>query len=279
MTHEESTTDTASLHSPSGPQPRARASGGPVLVGGHRMLLHEFSKDRWITPMLEAGKLIEPFTAEWAGNFVRVGDTCLDLGAHIGVGALALARLVGPTGRVMAFEPEHGNFALLEANVRLNGYENVALHRAAVSNRSGEARLHLSDDNAGGHFLETATNGGRTIPVPAIVLDEFLESNERIDLIKLDIQGTETAALQGMKRLLGQQDRRVLIVKFWPAGLHRAGSNSEELLESLSRLGFRMYMIDEGNRRLVQFTSKQLSQASNANRDWFTNLLCVKTNL
>jgi FkbM family methyltransferase len=243
------------------------------------MLLHEFSKDRWITPLLEAGKLIEPFAVEWAGNFVRVGDTCLDIGAHIGVGTLALARLVGPTGCVLAFEPEPGNFALLEANVRLNGYDNVVLHKAAVSNRQGDAFLHLSGDNAGGHFLENSMNGDCTIPVPTIILDEFLEPNERVDFIKLDIQGTETAALQGMKRLLGRQQRGVFIVKFWPAGLLRAGSNSEELLESLSRLGFRMYMIDEGDRRLVQVTSKQLSQASNANRDWFTNLLCVKANL
>jgi FkbM family methyltransferase len=278
MTHEDLATDTTSLQT-GGPRPRARASGGPVLVSGHRMLLHEFSKDRWITPMLEAGKLIEPFAAEWAGNFVRVGDICLDIGAHIGVGTLALARLVGPTGRVMAFEPEQGNFALLEANVRLNGYENVALHQAAVSNRSGEARLHVSDDNAGGHFLDNTTNGGRTMPVPTIILDELLESIERLDFIKLDIQGAETAALQGMKRLLGQQECGVLIVKFWPAGLNRAGSNSEELLESLSDFGFRTYMIDEGNRRLVQVTNKQLLQASNAIRDWFTNLLCVKTSL
>src|SRR5216683_4730907 len=75
----------------------------PVRVHHHWMMLHDFKSDKWISPLLAAGKLFEPFETEWIQNLVRPGDTALDIGAHIGFYTLLLARLVGPAGRVLSF--------------------------------------------------------------------------------------------------------------------------------------------------------------------------------
>jgi FkbM family methyltransferase len=136
------------------------------MVHGHRMLLHDFARDKWISPYLAAGRLFEPFETEWLENLVRPGDTVFDIGAHIGFYTLLLARLVGPAGKVLAFEPDPANFALLQQNVVLNRYANVALYNLALSSQAGSAALFLSGDNAGEHRLWQPAEARPSVPVP-----------------------------------------------------------------------------------------------------------------
>jgi FkbM family methyltransferase len=255
----------------------SNANNHPVRVFGHWMMLHDFEKDKWISPYLAAGNLFEPFETEWMQNLVRASDTVLDVGAHIGFYTLLLARLVGPSGRVFSFEPDPSNFALLQQNVVLNSYANVSLYNFALSNRSGTVQLHLCSDNAGDHRIWQAPEARRSVAVPMVVLDDFLaNTSSRIQLIKMDIQGAEGAALDGMKALIRRQPQITLITEFWPFGMRGCGTSTEDYLRLLVDLGFHLHLIDERRRQLTQVQPSQLLQLFDPTMDIFGNLICIK---
>ena len=139
------------------------------------MAVHDPARDRFITPSLIHAGCFEPFQTELVVNEVRPGDVAIDLGAHIGYYTLLLARLVGPTGRVLAFEPDPDNFALLSRNVEMNGYANVELFNAAASDRPGRSPLFRSPDNAGDHRLHESPGQRRPgVEVEVVAVDEIL---------------------------------------------------------------------------------------------------------
>jgi len=262
-------------NAPSLPSAPGRAT---ALVLGHRMQLHDFAADRFISPALARHGVFEPFQTEVMLNEVRPGDVVLDLGAHIGYCTLLLARLVGPSGRVVAFEPDPANFELLRRNVEGNGYRNVTLCPLAVSDRCGQARLYRSADNAGDHRLHASPEARPSVAVEAVSLDHvFRDYAGRVDLIKMDVQGSEGAALEGMRGLLGRLPRVKLLTEFWPAGLVRAGWSAERYLGQLQGQDFRLYAVDEERLGLGRVSAEQLLQGFPPGQERFTNLLCVKT--
>ena len=207
------------LNQPAADRPAGRGRP-PVRVHGHVMLLHDFARDKWISPYLAAGKLFEPFETEWMQNLVRPGDTVLDVGAAYRVLYAAAGRLVGPAGRVLAFEPDPANFALLQQNVVLNRYANVSLYHFALAQQAGSAALFLSGDNAGDHRLWRPAEARTSVHVPTVALDDFLDpAQARMHFIKMDIQGAECSALAGMTNLLRRQTQVTLVTEFWPMGL------------------------------------------------------------
>lgn len=143
---------------------------------------------------------------------VKPGMTVFDVGAHAGYYTLMLSRLVGPQGRVFAFEANPDNASKLRRHLQINRIENVELVEAAVSDRSGTA---FFDVDAGiakygsigakyGYMGELAESG---IPVRSVVLDDFPIP----DLIKMDIEGAETRAFAGASRLLSAQKTAIFL--------------------------------------------------------------------
>lgn len=196
----------------------------------------------------------EPFETSLLERYVRPGDVVLDIGANIGYYTLLLARLVGPTGTVHAFEPEPSNFALLEKNVRTNGYHNVVLHQAAVGEVSGSTQLFLSETNLGDHQLGGAGNGRRAVEVRQVNIDEVLTAEERpVTFVKLDIQGAETGAIRGMERALRRAGRLTIFTELWPEGLRRCGSDAETYLGLLQSHALTLYEVDEVRGELRPF--------------------------
>lgn len=100
--------------------------------------------DEFITPALVGGGLWDPSETAWLSWRLRPGMTFVDVGAHVGYFSVMASRRVGAAGRVLAFEPEPGNFALLEENLRRNGCTNATAHAAAVGARGGTVELHLA---------------------------------------------------------------------------------------------------------------------------------------
>jgi FkbM family methyltransferase len=241
------------------------------------MFLHPAAVDRYVSPVLAAGAPFEPFETEWVHNLVRPGDLALDLGAHIGYYTLLLARLVGPYGRVFAFEPDPANFALLQRNVAANGYRNVELFNLAASDRTGPARLFLCGDNAGDHRIWAPPEARPSVPIRTVELDSFFAgAGYHFDFVKMDVQGAEGAVVRGMRGLLGRPGRLNLVTEFWPQGLRACGTAADAYLGLLQELGFRFYFIDEIRRQLVATEAGRLLRALDPDREDFINLLCVK---
>ncbi|MEK7114797.1 MAG: FkbM family methyltransferase [Patescibacteria group bacterium] len=191
-------------------------------------------------------------------KILKAGDTAIDVGANIGLMTLFMARAVGPAGRVFAFEPAPENLKLLQKNIEANGYKNVIVTSAAVSDHVGILKLFLSDFNPGDHRIYNPEErvkdwqkndavydklvGGKrqAIDVPAVSLDEFLKDYKKpVNFIKMDVQGAEGGALKGMMGILEKNKNIQIMTEFWPAGLKMFGISAEEFLTTLENLGFK----------------------------------------
>lgn len=172
------------------------------------------------------------------------GTRAVDIGANIGFHTLQLAQLAGPTGFVWAFEPDPSNYATLTRNLEANHCRNVSAVNLAVANRSGQAAFYVSSSHSGDHRLFVPDPGARKkITVQAVALDDFFPACQSLDLIKMDIQGAEGIALEGMKRILESNPKLILMFEFWPFGLRQSGSQPERMLANLRDLGFRLSRI------------------------------------
>jgi len=207
---------------------------------------------------------------------IKNGDVVLDLGAHIGYYTLIFAKLVGDEGRVIAFEPDPSNFALLKKNVEINGFKNVELVNKAVSNQTGPARLYLSKHSAVAHRIYDVNDGCKSIEIEAIRLDEyFINYKGRVDFIKMDIQGAEGAAIQGMKGLLKNNDLKLVMEYSQKRAVH-FGMSSQEYIKLLGEYGFKIFDIDEKERKIELFSPEPVIVINSSLKKNRTNLLCLK---
>ena len=155
----------------------------------------------------------EPEVVQAMQREVTPGMNVLDLGAQSGFYTLLLSRLVGPNGRVFAFEPLPANFRLLDENVRLNNLRNVVVSDEAVAQVSGELSFpfpHHEKSLVAGPLHKDDNLG--ILTVQGISLDDIaLRAKVPIDFVKMDIEGAEWAALQGAERVLREFHPRLMI--------------------------------------------------------------------
>lgn len=193
-------------------------------------------------------------------SLIKPGQTVLDIGANIGFFTLEMARLVGPQGKVIAFEPDAVNFGLLRQNIQLNHFPHVTPVRAAVGQRNGTATLFTEPENKGDHRLYASPGHARSQVVRIWTIDEYCYRHGlQPDFIKMDIQGYELFALQGMKKVLQQKKVR-LLMEFWPAGLQAAGVQPLAVFSLLSSYGLKLYEIDNLAKPLSATKFTQLSE-------------------
>jgi FkbM family methyltransferase len=221
----------------------------------------------------------ESQTCEFIERSIEEGMIVVDAGANIGFYSLLAARRVGPKGRVYAFEPEAANFALLMRNIGLNGYRNIRALPAALAESTRRVALYLSRESCGSHSIyRDAAVGSGSVEVEAVSFDEFWEAEGRpeIGFIKMDIEGAEAAALEGMSNFLEATRRLTMITEFFPGALRAAGTKPESYLRGLSALGFQVqFFIGEG---LVSLESVDMASLYGRLGDEYgVNLLCTKT--
>jgi FkbM family methyltransferase len=246
-----------------------------VDVLGHTMYLNP--ADAVVCPALFHEGCFEPFETDLVAREIQKGDVVIDIGANIGYYTLLFARLVGETGKVIAFEPDPDNFRLLKKNVLANGYGNVILIQKAVAHITGPLRLFVCGMNKGDHRVYDSHDGRASIEIDATTLDDALAAYPgRVDFIKMDIQGSEPGALLGMHRTLARNPRVKMISEFWPIGIQRFGANPEQYLRQLTELGFRLWDIDARAERLTAVTIADLLARYLAETEDFTILFCVR---
>lgn len=240
-------------------------------VQGHRM--HLDSRD---SLRLSVARMYEPVVTELFRREVRPGQTALDLGANIGYFTLILAGRVGPSGRVVAFEPDPTNFSLLERNVAANGYTNAQLVRRAVWSRTGPLTLFLNEENRGDHRAYDTAEGRASVQIEAVTVDDnFGGDPPSVDWIKMDVQGSELHALRGMQRVLERSPTLTIVTEFWPSALARSGAGAPaDLLHELSRLGFTFEIVDEASGRLEVTTIERLLATHTVENGESADLVC-----
>jgi FkbM family methyltransferase len=184
--------------------------------------------------------LLEPQDVSLFLSLLRPGMTVLDVGANVGMYTLLGARRVGPAGRVHAFEPTPRVATALRRNVALNGLDNVIINEAAVGAVAGTATFFLqeaSDRNTLGGGV------GTPMEVKTITLDGYVTTAgvAKVDVMKMDVEGAEVAALQGGRELFSREEAPVLFLEVNPEALEAAGTSATELHGLLKRYGYLSY--------------------------------------
>jgi len=165
---------------------------------------------------------------------VSAGDTVYDIGANVGYVSLSLAKRVGPKGHVFAFEPVPQNLRLLRANIENNQLSNVKVLDVAVSDRSGEAVIRISENLATASLVwHKDDRSAVELVIKTVIIDDLTDAGElpSPSFIKIDVEGAEGPALLGMRRILAAA-RPVLFVECSDAG-------RETAWKMLSELGYR----------------------------------------
>lgn len=184
---------------------------------------------------------------EWTENefdllrpLLRPGDHVIDAGANIGCMTVPLARAVGPTGSVLAFEPQPGVFRLLAANTLLNNVHNARLFHAGCGAQPDVLLLAELDfgqaDNYGALSLQalSTTPHGLQRQVPVVRLDDVFDA-PALRLIKIDVEGMEARVVQGAEGII-RQHRPFLYVEN-----ENPGETSVAVIEAIVALDYRLY--------------------------------------
>jgi len=196
---------------------------------------------------------------------LSAGSVVVDAGANIGIYSQFLSRCVGPTGIVHSFEPSPENFNRLQSAVR--DLANVRLSQAALGECSQSGELYLSDKlNVDHRTYATDGDSRRAVQIDIVALDDFFEPGQRVDLIKMDIQGYELHALRGANRVLADNPTAKLLLEFWPYGLKQAGANWMDFLATLESKNMVVRQVTKHG--LVPFQSEPVKESP----DWYVNL-------
>jgi len=180
-------------------------------------------------------------------GWIQPGYVVCDIGANIGTYTVPLSRLVGSTGRVIAFEPNRPTRACLRQNIRQNRLANVTVMRAAVGETSGHACLVATEDNLGeAHLAPPADTSSKGERVAVTTLDAEVAKLRltRVDFLKIDVEGFELAALRGAERTLAANPRLVVQTEIVPAHAARYGFGLGELREFFASRHFSPYTCD-----------------------------------
>lgn len=182
-------------------------------------------------------------------NLARPGDVVLDIGTNVGGVLMNFAQRVGPGGRAIGFEPNPATLAKCQHNLSLNRFANVEVHGVALGDVAGEVLLgHPQEGNAGADRI-----GSAGIPVKLTTLDEFAAGFDRIDLIKIDVEGFDLKVLRGGEQTL-KRLRPTLFVELCDANLREQGDSAAKLVTWLERHGYRVRRAGEGDIVAVPIT-------------------------
>ena len=192
----------------------------------------------------------DPWLTHVMRRCVRRGDTCLDVGAHKGYVAMRLAKLVGPGGRVFAFEPDPRARVCLEDHCRRNRLPQVSVIPYALGSGTGNLAFSLSEKLGWSSFFpneEARATVMDTVGVPVRSLDQLRRDGEveldpaRLSFVKIDTEGAEHLVLDGMRELLGAS-LPTLWLEVNRGSLEAAGVRPDRLETLLRQLGFALFL-------------------------------------
>jgi FkbM family methyltransferase len=194
---------------------------------------------------------------------LNTGDYFVDAGANIGWHTLFASQLVGNTGKVFSFEPVKKIFNLLVSNINLNELKNTVAINSALTDFNGHAKIICSSSNFGDNMLcytddteqqlhtwyrNQADEFEDTETIHSVLLDDYIKINNidasKIKLIKMDIQGSESYALDGMKNLV-KNYHPTIILEFSPRHMKMCGASPFDILAFIDKHDYIPYHIRE----------------------------------
>ena len=224
-------------------------------------------------------------TAEYIRSYLKCGMGFVDIGAHIGYFSLIATKQVIPDGKVWAFEPHPETFQYLFKNIQFNYLsDSIIPINKAVSEKAGVATFfcHRKAGRSSLHFRGNALEY-ETSKVKLISLDDYFKQTNwpRVDLVKMDVEGSEIKAIKGMYELSAKNEQMKMIIEYNPKMLLSARSSPEDLIFSLMEAGFHsIRSMEDENLRMdtlseMEYTTSVLNKHAKQAGGHF-NLLCEK---
>jgi FkbM family methyltransferase len=214
---------------------------GLVRVINNEEMIRVRPAHRW------ADEAYEPEVFAYLKRRVRPGSVVLEIGAHVGVFTVLLARWASPSGKVFAFEPTPQTRAALVDHLVLNGVANqVTIVPMAVSDANGTAVLY-TQSNSPENTLSTSHHRipcAKSVEIGVTTVDAFCQA-ERIvpTLIKIDIEGFEIHALRGARETLTRH-RPHVVVELHPVNWPEIGVDADQFDQVLTGLRYRVLRLD-----------------------------------
>jgi len=216
--------------------------------------------DDYIGRMIRDDKTYEKHVTRVVRCVLKEGGTFLDLGANIGYYTMLASSIVKPTGKVIAFEPNPQNLQLIYASMLESKTGNVTVYPYAVSDAAGILRFTTVGSNGGVVTDQTVRMSGSpyNLLVPAVKLDDVLKDLNRLDLVKIDIEAHESAAIKGMVGLI-REFKPKIITEYHPWAIEvNTTEPPRAYLDQLIGLGYKLSVIDQTGNCLSMTNAEEI---------------------
>jgi len=204
----------------------------------------------------------EPGIAQFLSRTLQPGWVVIDGGANVGELSLRMAQLVGPRGNVFSVEPSPTTFAALADNIELNASKNIVAIRAGIARAAGTTQFHLRADvhSLASSIYSPSDAKAEPIDIELISIDQLVDEHrlDRVNLIKLDVEGAELEALAGARKTLSTSNKPTLIVEYNYQVASHAGWRLADLRTMLHEFGYSLSVIDQGG-RLAPLTAQVIA--------------------
>jgi FkbM family methyltransferase len=247
-----------------------------IIFRGHKIYLDSPDSMR----LYMFGQFSEEYELSLFESEVDKRSVVLDIGANIGLYTLTAAK---HAERVYSFEPDPISFSNLKKNVEANDCKNVTLVNKAVSNKTGSAPFSSYSKYPLDRGIVHIVGGNEEMDqryrmVDTVSLDEFfIDKPNKIDIIKIDIEGSEFEALKGMRNLIDKNRNIKFFIELNPYTLTRHGTGIDLLIDYLFRVCCHIYLIDETKMNKESVSKEWLMNfAMNKSEGHHINLLSVR---
>lgn len=229
-----------------------------IRTRGDGMLMKLDSRN-WIDWNLLFRGDYEPHLTSLLRELVPADGVAVDIGANIGTHTLTLARTVGPTGAVLAFEPNPPIRSVLERNVILNNLENVRIFDCALGDKQGLLPLRVPKadsveySNMGMASLVALDSPHELVDVRIYTLDEIFSQTglNRLDVVKVDVQGYECQVLTGMNKVLANY-APIVIFEYEAWAWDKAGMSMDNVTNLFKAAGYQLWRFVAGGLSMIE---------------------------
>ncbi len=194
----------------------------------------------------------EPGTVRFLQDQLPPDGHVIDVGAHVGMLTVPMARAVAPLGRVDALEPVPRNAEALRRTIVANSLEATArVYEAAADAGTGVAKFALGANGQLGTLIGADSLPKDTIEVATVCLDDIKPPGSRIDVVKIDAEGAELRVLSGMRRIIADNPGLVVVAEFGPSHLRVQGVSTQDWLGTFAQAGLNVASEIDETARMV----------------------------
>lgn len=244
-----------------------------MSVGENNFSLFIDSKNGLVDELIFLNDIYDEGTTRVILENLEVNSTFLDVGSNIGY-FTNLAASICQKGKVYAFEPIKDIYNQSIRSINKNGFKNVKVFNLGCGDKNEEKEIYISNDNVGGSSamnLKEKKGFDSKEKISLVRIDDLI--NERVDLIKLDVEGYEYFAFLGMEKLLRKYLPKI-IFEFSPYYYESFEKGmSLKILSFLTSIGYSMIDLED-NKKITDF--KEYMKKFNLNTDSHSNIYCMK---